>query len=88
MLALASLDQYFDCIISNEDVKRSKPDPEMYIKAMKKLSLEPEECLIVEDNINGIRAAYASGAHVIKVTEPNEVTYARIIERVREVNAG
>ena len=86
MITLASLDSYFDCIISNEDVANSKPHPEMYCKAMKTLSVEAKECLIVEDNINGIRAAYASGAYVLEVNGPNEVTYDRIINRLREVN--
>lgn len=48
---------------------QGKPAPDIYIKAIQDLGLRPEQCLIVEDNENGIRAARASGAHVLKCLE-------------------
>lgn len=84
MMQYASLLQYLDLIVSNEDVVRSKPDPEMYICAIKKLGLRPEECLIVEDNINGIKAARASGAHVLQVSTVQEVNYLNISNKISE----
>ena len=63
----AGLANYMEFLMSNEDVKNKKPDPEIYQKAIEKLGLQPEECLIVEDNINGIAAARASGAHVLEI---------------------
>ena len=52
MMEYANLLQYFDLILSNEDVSIPKPSPEMYITAMKKLGKKPKECLILEDNEN------------------------------------
>src|SRR5690606_12825188 len=43
---------FFDFYLSNEDVSKSKPDPEIYNKAIKMLNLSPQQCLIVEDNFN------------------------------------
>ena len=65
MIKQAGIENYFEFYVSNEDVKKGKPDPEMYIKAMDKMNLKPNECLILEDNENGILAAKASGAHLL-----------------------
>lgn len=78
MMKKASLARYFDFYISNEDVVHGKPDPEMYIKAIAQLGLLPQECMIVEDNENGIKAAYASGANVMKVESVEDVNYNNI----------
>ena len=82
---LSDLNKYIDLIISNEDVERSKPDPEMYQKAFKTLNLKPEECLILEDNENGIAAALRSGAHLLKIGDPCEVTYNNISNKIDEI---
>ena len=58
----------FDVIVCGEDVKESKPNPEVYIVAMNKLSVEPAETLIFEDSDIGIKAGVASGGNVIKIT--------------------
>ncbi|MBW7850054.1 MAG: HAD family phosphatase [Rhodospirillales bacterium] len=78
MMELAGLAEYLDLFLSNQDVSKPKPDPEMYRAAMARLGLQPWECLIVEDNENGIRAARASGGHVMVVNSVDEVTYSRI----------
>jgi HAD superfamily hydrolase (TIGR01509 family) len=78
MMEKASLTQYLDFLISNEDVKKGKPDPEMYIKTIELLGLKPEECVVVEDNENGIRAAKGAGAHVLAVNEVTDVIYRNI----------
>ncbi|HEG4692269.1 TPA: HAD family phosphatase [Campylobacter jejuni] len=78
MMKKSALENYLDFYISNEDVKKGKPDPEMYIKAMERLKLNPKECMIVEDNENGIKAARASGANVMIVDEVSEVNYENI----------
>ena len=85
MMALSSLSNHLDFIISNQDVKNGKPDPEMYLTAMKSLEVDPKECLILEDNQHGIQAAIASGGHLMKIGLPKEVTYSAIIERIREI---
>lgn len=73
MMELSGLNEYIDLIISNEDVNRSKPDPEMYITAMKKFNVEPNETVILEDNEHGIEAAIASGGNLFKVATPDDV---------------
>lgn len=78
MMQKASLEMYLDFYISNEDVKKGKPDPEMYNKAIERMRLHPKECMIVEDNENGIKAARASGTNVMIVDEVSEVNYENI----------
>jgi len=85
MIFQAGLDKYFEFYVSNEDVSKGKPDPEMYIKAMDKMNLRPEECLILEDNENGINAAKASGGHLLKIGEITDVTYLNITNRIKEI---
>ena len=85
MMEKADLNQYLDFSLSNQDVKKSKPDPEIYITAINRLGLSPEECLVVEDNQNGVKAALASGANLLKVETINDVTYSNIINRINEI---
>jgi len=85
MMEKAALMQYLEFFLSNQDVTRSKPDPEIYLKAMERLGLPPEQCLVVEDNENGIRAAVASGAHVLRVQDVYDVHYDRIIGCIRQI---
>lgn len=88
MMEKADLHQYLDFELSNQDVKKAKPDPEIYKVAIKKLGLEPSECLICEDNQNGIKAAIASGAHLFKVGTVNDVTYQNLKRRIEEIEKG
>lgn len=88
MMQRASLDRFLDLMLSNEDVSKPKPDPEIYTCAMQRFGLAPEECLVVEDNDNGVRAARASGAHVHVVANPSDVTYERVLTAIENtVNA-
>ena len=86
MMNLAGLEDFIDLIISNEEVTKSKPDPEMYLMAMDKLDLKPEECLILEDNDHGIEAAIASGGHLLKVATPDEVQLDDIEDCISSLN--
>jgi len=85
MMEKASLTAYLDFMLSNQDVKASKPDPEIYVTAIEKLGLKPTECLIVEDNQNGIKAARAAGGHLLVVKDVDEVTYDNIKQRIAEI---
>jgi HAD superfamily hydrolase (TIGR01509 family) len=87
MMKLSALDTYLDQLVSNEDVEKGKPDPEMYLKAMGIFDVKPEECLILEDNDHGIQAAIASGGHLLKIGVPDDVTYQAIKNRIAEVEA-
>ena len=85
MIEQAGLNQYFDFYVSNEDVEKGKPDPEMYNLAMNKMNLNPEQCLILEDNENGIKAAVESGGNLLKIGEVTDVTYLAIKNRILEL---
>ena len=84
MMEKAHLKQYLDLIVSNEDVKKAKPDPEMYITAMQKLGLHPDECIVVEDNPKGIQAGKASGAAVLEVATVYDVDYENSSRQIKE----
>ncbi len=88
MMEKSHLNKYLEFFLSNEDVVKSKPDPEMYVLAIKKLDLTPEECVIVEDNENGLKAAYASGANVLKVDSIYDVNYENIKTFVGQLEGG
>jgi beta-phosphoglucomutase len=83
----AALSQYIDFYLSNEDVSKAKPDPEMYVVAIKRPGLAPTECLILEDNDNGIRAAKASGAHILVAQDVHEVNLENILQRIAQIEA-
>ncbi|MDD3150915.1 MAG: HAD family phosphatase [Candidatus Gastranaerophilales bacterium] len=85
MMQKSKLQRYLDFSLSNEDVEDSKPNPEIYIKAIEKFGVKPEECLIVEDNENGIRAAKASGANLLIVESIQDVNLKNILGRIKEI---
>lgn len=87
MMQKANLLSYLNIMISNEDVSKGKPDPEMYLTAMANLRLRPTECLIVEDNDNGIKAAKASGAHLLVVKDVHETNIDNIMMAITKANA-
>jgi HAD superfamily hydrolase (TIGR01509 family) len=74
----------FDLILSNEDVKNSKPHPEIYWKAMSMLECLPEETLIVEDSPYGLLAASRSRAEIMRVKSPDDVTYININKYIKK----
>ncbi|PIJ42252.1 HAD family phosphatase [Tatumella sp. OPLPL6] len=82
MLSKANIIDYFDFYLSNQDVVNSKPSPDIYVKAISRLGLLPSECLIVEDNDNGIKAAIGSGAHVLTIKNIEEVNYINIMSKI------
>jgi HAD superfamily hydrolase (TIGR01509 family) len=84
MLARLGLIEYMDLIISNEDVKNSKPHPEMYWNAMSTMGVLPEETLIVEDSPPGLLAASRSRAAVLRVNNPSDLTIEKVLDKLRE----
>lgn len=69
VLNYLQLTDLFDEIIAGASVKKGKPDPEIYLRAMEVLYVNPKETLIFEDSEVGLLAAEASGANYIKVTD-------------------
>ena len=84
MLAKIGIIEYMDLIISNEDVKNSKPHPEMYWKVMSMMGCLPEETLIVEDSPHGLLAASRSRANVLRVDNPHDLTLEKIENKLNE----
>jgi len=84
MLSKIGLIEYMDLILSNEDVKNSKPHPEMYWKAMSMMGVLPEETLIVEDSPPGLLAASRSRASVLRVDNPYDLEISKIIRKLEQ----
>lgn len=58
----------FDATVSGSEVQHKKPDPEIFVTAARKIGLNPQECLVVEDAVNGVKAAKDSGAKCLALT--------------------
>jgi HAD superfamily hydrolase (TIGR01509 family) len=86
MLSKLGLIEYMDLILSNEDVKNSKPHPEMYWKAMSMLSVLPEETLVVEDSPHGLLAANRANCNTLRVKNPNDLTFDKIFRILNNPN--
>lgn len=69
-LTTAGLWQYFDAIVTEEDTKRHKPHPEVFLKAAAKLRVDPAQCIVFEDAPAGVEAAKSGGMMCIAVTTP------------------
>ena len=61
----------FDAILTAENFERSKPDPDCYLKAARRLGAAVEECVVLEDSFNGLRAGRAAGMRVVGLATTN-----------------
>lgn len=61
ILQRIGLSDYFDAVSDGTNISRSKPDPEVFLKAAEYLGLTPSDCLVVEDAVSGVEAAHAGG---------------------------
>lgn len=71
----ANFEEVFDDIVCGDEVANSKPDPEVFLKAAEKLSMHPENCLVIEDSAAGVKAAYNAKMicmHVEDLKKPDE----------------
>tara|TARA_Y100000114_G_scaffold147839_1_gene160106 strand:+ start:242 stop:1594 length:1353 start_codon:yes stop_codon:yes gene_type:complete len=82
-LSKTDLIEHCSIVLSNEDVKNSKPHPEIYWKAMSMMKVLPEETLIVEDSPPGLLAASRSRAKYIRVANPYEVNHNKIFPNLK-----
>jgi HAD superfamily hydrolase (TIGR01509 family) len=69
-LAATGLTETFGVVVSSDEVAHGKPAPDVYLEAARRLGVDPASCLVVEDSLNGVRAARAAGMTVVLV--PNE----------------
>lgn len=70
VLRSLGLEDKLDVVLTREDVRQPKPDPEIYLKACRLLRVSPGECLAIEDSTAGVRAALAAGITTIGVATP------------------
>lgn len=87
MLEKSALMKYMEIVVSAQEVSEPKPSPEMYLKIISNFGLRPDECLIIEDNENGIKAAKSSGAHVLIVKEVADVNIDNILQAIEKANS-
>ena len=87
-LALLSIGvmEYVDYYVSNEDVKRTKPYPEMYWQCMTALNVLPKNTVIIEDSHIGRQGALDSGAQLIPVKDSHDLTMEKIDEAIDTLN--
>ena len=76
-LRYADIESFFDTIVSRDDVKETKPNPDIFLKAAKRLNVNPDECIVIEDSGAGIKAAFnagMTGIHIVDLKEAdNEI---------------
>lgn len=80
---------YFETIVSADDVKKSKPDPETFLLCAERLGLSPEQCLVFEDTPKGVECAVNAGMHSVVILttheQPEFVPYAhRVVDYIRD----
>jgi len=89
-LGVLGLEEFFADIVTAEDVKRGKPDPEVFLTAAQRIEVEPADAVVFEDALVGIAAAHAAGMRVVAVatTEPHDsLTHADwIVNRLDELS--
>lgn len=67
-LEQSKLQKYFQIISSADEVKRGKPNPDLFLLSAKKMNLDPQQCVVIEDSVSGIRGAKAADMLAIGVT--------------------
>ncbi|MBO4872373.1 MAG: HAD family phosphatase, partial [Lachnospiraceae bacterium] len=68
-LRSVGLFEYFDGIVCGDELSHGKPDPEIFRKAAALLESDPQDCIVIEDSFNGIRAAHAAGMRPLMVPD-------------------
>lgn len=77
----ADIEAYFDFIICGDMVTHAKPNPEIFLKAAESLGLEPADCMVLEDSLNGVEAGIRGGFMTVMVpdmTQPDDALRARL----------
>lgn len=83
VLKRTGISDYFDIIVSGEDVKVGKPHPDIYLKAASMVNLPPQQCIAIEDAPSGILAAKNAGFTCIAYKNPN--THGQVFDNASYV---
>ena len=78
--------QLFDAILTSEDFERSKPDPDCYLKAAQKLDVNPDECVVFEDSVNGLRSGLDAKMKVVGLLTTNPMAVVEPLSDVQVSN--
>ncbi len=70
ILQKTGLKKYFQVVVSSQEAEKSKPEPDVFLLAARRLNISPENCLVIEDSANGIRAAHLAGMSCIAYQGP------------------
>lgn len=68
-LEVIKMQQYFDIVVTSNDIKNPKPHPETFLKCASLMGVNPKECMVFEDGILGMQAAEIAGMHVVDVND-------------------
>ena len=88
LLTLAKIENEFDYIICGDEVTKSQPDPELFLKVAEKLNCKPENCIVMEDSRQEIQAAKSAGMNPIMVPDlldADEETAARLYKKIKHL---
>ena len=90
-LSTTGTDRYFEQVVSGTEVRHSKPAPDIFLEAARRLQVDIRQCLVLEDSFNGVRAGHAAGAVTVMVpdlaqpTEEIRALYTRCCADLFEV---
>ena len=73
-LARTGMTDYFDTVVTGDMIQNGKPAPDIYLLAAERLGVSPEECVGVEDSLNGVRAIHAAGMRAVMIPDMIEPT--------------
>lgn len=73
-LKQGKIDFYFDAVVAGTDVKKAKPEPDIFILAAKKLNLDPKDCYVFEDSPKGLQAGREAGCFTVMIPDCFEDT--------------
>ena len=85
MLDRANISKYIEILITNQDVKRQKPDPEGYSLICDQFKISPTDALVIEDGKYGIEAATKAGCNVLAVSSPDDVNIDTLSVEINEL---
>lgn len=85
----ANIESFFDVIVCRDEVKETKPNPEIFLKVAEKLMRTPEECIVIEDSKAGIIAARKAGMigiHIVDLKEADEEILSQCYKSFNNLN--
>lgn len=68
ILEAVGIRPFFDAVVSGDEVRAGKPDPEIFLEASRRIGVDPPACVVIEDAIPGVVAAKGAGMHCVAVT--------------------